>query len=124
MACAADEAAVSGSGPLRPPLFRELEGIFWHRLFRALPGNREAMAEFGTARSLAQVRREAAQEHHIRFLRRSRELESRQLQLPRPVTGVTLSRPWFLLVCLAPAALIEIIGSTPSVQEAFKLDIG
>jgi hypothetical protein len=124
MACAADQASVSEPGPLRPALFRELEGVFWHRLFRDLPGDRDTMAEFGTARALATVRRDAAGENRVRFERQGRELESRQLRLPRPVTGLTLSRTWFLLVCLAPAALIEIIGSTPSVQEAFKLDIG
>lgn len=121
MACAADEAAVSGGGPVRPALFRELDAIFWHRLFRDLPDGREEMAGYGVAQGLAAVRRDAAEANTLRLERRRRELESRRMRMPRPVTGVTLSRAWFLLVCLAPAALIETIGSTPSVQEAFKL---
>lgn len=124
MACAADEAAVSGGGPVQPALFWELEGVFWHRLFRDLPDDREARAGFGVARSLASTRREAADANTLRLERRRRELDSRLRRMARPVTGLTLSRPWFLLVCLAPAALIETIGSTPSVQEAFKLQIG
>ncbi len=124
LACAADEAAVTAGGPVRPALFRELDGVFWYRLFRGLPEDREAMAGFGMARELAGVRRDAAEANSLRLERRRRELESWRMRMPRPVTGLTLSRAWFLLVCLAPAALIETIGSTPSVQEAFKLPIG
>ncbi|HEV7771535.1 MAG TPA: hypothetical protein VGO66_12870 [Solirubrobacterales bacterium] len=124
MACAADEAAAQGSGPLQPALFRELEGIFQVRLYRGIPASREAMAAYGVARGHAGGEQEAAEGNHRRVERRRRELVSQQMRLPRPVTGLTLSRPWFLAVCLVPAMLIEIIGSTPSVQEAFKLDIG
>jgi hypothetical protein len=124
MACATDEVAARGTGPLRPALFRELEGIFWLRLFRGMPASRETMAAYGVAQGQAGMEQEAAEGNHQRVERRRRELVSQQMRLPRPVTGLTLSRPWFLAACLVPAALIEIIGSTPSVQEAFKLDIG
>lgn len=124
VANAADLAAgeMGESGPLEASFLRELVQVFRHRVYRGLPLDEEQREDFVSAVPQAGAQLEAAENEHRRLENRWRELESQRRRLPRPIGGTSFTRPEWLLGCLLAAGTIEVMGSVPALEAAFKLD--
>lgn len=118
---AADLAAAKGEGPVSPPLLRELVALFWHRLFRDPPLDAERRARFEVELSKTTTDANVARERATRAERRRRDLEAEAKLAGNPLTGTIFTQPWTILLCLFPGAVIEILGSAPSLKIAFDI---
>ncbi len=118
---AADLAATKGVRPHTPPFLEELVATFWHRLFRDNRPRQSDLAASMESQRVARVKQSVAEERVSRFTQRVRNLSSERKRMERPATGVTLTRPEALLLCVIPAFVIEVFGSAPSLDAAFKL---
>jgi len=120
-ACAADLAAAKGEGPVSPPILRELVSLFWHRLFRDPPLDAERRAGFEADLSKTNTDANVAREKATRAERRRRDLEAEAKLAGAPLTGTIFTQPWTILFCLIPGAVIEVLGSAPSLEIAFDI---
>jgi hypothetical protein len=120
VASAADLAATENPPPL-PPFLHELVATFRHRLYRRQEVRSRQLAAYDEGRRMALVRGQNAIRRRDRALGRVRELSSERKRMRSPVTGVTLTQPEMLLLCLLPGMVIEIFGSAPSLAVAFDL---
>lgn len=94
---------------------------FWHRLYRNNEVRRRELAAGLEEQQVAEVTQALAEEKVQRSDHRLRELASERKRMDKPVTGVTLTRPEALLLCVIPGIVIEVFGSAPSLDAAFEL---
>jgi hypothetical protein len=119
---AAFDLAGDGENPSRtPPFMEELVATFWHRLL-GRPETRDLrLAGSSREQRVAAVDKAAATASRQRSERRVRELSSDRKRMARPFTGVFLTKPEALLLCVIPGFVIEAFGSAPSLDAAFDL---
>jgi hypothetical protein len=121
MASAADLAATDGVERHTPPFLDELVSTFWHRLFRSPELQAPQLAASLEGARMAEARQGLAEARRRGHEGRSRELRSERKRMAKPFTGMTLTRPEALLLCVVPGFVIEVLGSAPSLDAAFEL---